>query len=219
VALAGGSTAYALDTAATAHNGSIPSAGPTVASGQGGPGGGFGPRGNGTARGGLGGNAPAGGPPGGFPGASGGALPGAEGATFPGTGGGAAGGGLSGELGSARAGGAGAQSVSPQLAALLKATTTRWAAATIGSQSAAPLELATGKAVIAIGGFSGSDNAPTLAQFEQLVTEGKVHYFIAGGGIGGGPGGGGSGSAIASWVEAHYASSTVGGMTVYDLTK
>ena len=33
---------------------------------------------------------------------------------------------------------------------------------------------------MAIGGFSGTDNSPTLAQFEKDVAEGKIHYFIAG---------------------------------------
>ncbi|MBN9618321.1 MAG: glycosyltransferase family 39 protein, partial [Actinobacteria bacterium] len=42
VALGGGSAAYALDTAATAHTGSTPSAGPTVSGGGGFGGGGFG---------------------------------------------------------------------------------------------------------------------------------------------------------------------------------
>ncbi|MFN2562325.1 MAG: glycosyl transferase, partial [Jatrophihabitans sp.] len=105
------------------------------------------------------------------------------------------------------------------LTTLLKATTTKWAAAAIGSQSAGPLELASGKAVMAIGGFSGNDAAPALAQFEKYVSEGKVSYFIAGGGDGrGGPGGGGTSSAISAWVAAHYRASTVGGTTVYDLT-
>ena len=61
--------------------------------------------------------------------------------------------------------------------------------------------------------------SPTLAQFERLVAEGKIHYFIAGG-VFGGPGGGSSStsSAIASWVESHFTSTTVGGVTLYDLT-
>jgi hypothetical protein len=45
---------------------------------------------------------------------------------------------------------------------------------------------------MAIGGFSGSDPAITLARFEQLVAEGKIHYYVAGG-RGGGPGGFGAG--------------------------
>ena len=35
---------------------------------------------------------------------------------------------------------------------------------------------------MAIGGFNGTDPAPTLAQFEKYVAEGKIHYFIASGG-------------------------------------
>jgi len=104
---------------------------------------------------------------------------------------------------------------------LLSGSTYRWAAATVGSQSAGSLELASGASVMAIGGFSGSDDSPTLAQFEAYVQSGQVHYFIAGGGFGGGPGGSGGGSAseIMSWVESHYTATTVGGMTVYDLTR
>jgi hypothetical protein len=90
----------------------------------------------------------------------------------------------------------------------------------VGSHTAGPLELASGTAVMSIGGFDGSDNAPTLAQFQSYVAAGKIHYFV-GGGNAGGPGGGGSGSAsaITQWVAAHYTAQTVGGTTVYDLTK
>ena len=76
--------------------------------------------------------------------------------------------------------------------------------ATVGSQSAAPLELASGQSVIAIGGFSGSDPAPTLAQFKALVANGEIHYFLAGGR--GGRAGGGSASAIASLGRSHFTS-------------
>ncbi len=117
-------------------------------------------------------------------------------------------------------GGFGEATASSALVSLLQNTDSRWAAATVGSQTAGPLELASGKAVLAIGGFTGSDAAPTLAQFQRYVAEGKVRYFIAsGGGMGGGMGGGGTGSQIAAWVAAHYASTTVGGQTVYDLGK
>ena len=77
-------------------------------------------------------------------------------------------------------------SASSELTALLEKTTTTWAAATSGSQSAASLELATGKSVIAIVGFSGTDDAPTLAQFKEWVAEGKIAYYISGGQGGGG---------------------------------
>jgi hypothetical protein len=116
-------------------------------------------------------------------------------------------------------GGGGAGSTSAALVALLTADTThRWVAATVGSQSAAPVELATGRSVIAIGGFSGSDPAPTLAQFKALVANGEIHYYLAGA-RGGPAGGSGSASAIASWVTSHFTSQTVGGQTIYDLTK
>ena len=208
VAIAAGPAAYALSTAASAHTGSIPSAGPAVAGATGGPGagpGGFGARAGGQS-GALSGGPPAGftgGPPVGFGGAPpAGARLGAGGAGLRST---------------------GAQSANAALTALLSKTTTRWAAATTGSQSAAPLELATGKAIIAIGGFSGSDDAPTLAQFQALVAKGEIAYYVSGAsGQGGGPGnsanGSGSASQIASWVAAHYKATTVGGTTVYKLT-
>ncbi|HEY1989131.1 MAG TPA: glycosyltransferase family 39 protein [Acidimicrobiales bacterium] len=58
--------------------------------------------------------------------------------------------------------------------------------AVTGSQTAAPIILATGKPVIAMGGFNGGDPAPTLAQFKTLVATGKVHYVVVGGGTGAG---------------------------------
>ena len=72
-----------------------------------------------------------------------------------------------------------------------------------------------------IGGFNGSDPSPTLAQFKALVAQGKIHYFIAGGGgFGGGRSNGGSSdsSAISSWVQSTFTAKTVGGVTLYDLT-
>jgi 4-amino-4-deoxy-L-arabinose transferase-like glycosyltransferase len=60
-----------------------------------------------------------------------------------------------------------------------------------GAQSAEPLILATGAPVIAMGGFSGSDSAPTLAEFQRLVATKKVRYVLLGSGMGGNfPGGG-----------------------------
>lgn len=92
-----------------------------------------------------------------------------------------------------------------------------WVAASIGSQNAASYQLATEKPVMVIGGFNGSDPSPTLAQFEQYVKEGKIHYFL-GGGMGGPGGGQGTSSKITSWVEANFKKVTVGSTTLYDLT-
>jgi len=111
--------------------------------------------------------------------------------------------------------GGGGTSTNSALAALLKKATTRWAAATVGDQSAASLELASGKAVMAIGGWSGSDPAPTLAQFKVYVAAGDIAYYVSGGGGGGNQG---SNNKIATWVAAHYTATTVGNTTVYDLS-
>ncbi len=217
-------------TAATPHNGAIPSVTPTASGGFGGPGGGFpggGVPGGAGRRAFAGGGFPGGGFPGGVAPSFGGGFPGAgTGTGFPGGfpggvapsfGGGRAfaGGGLGGILGSSQSNAA--------LNKLLQADAGRytWAAATVSANSAAGYQLANGEPVMAIGGFNGTDPAPTLAQFEKYVAEGKIHYFIAGG-RGGGPGGASGSSSdaslITSWVESHYTAQTVGGVTVYDLT-
>jgi hypothetical protein len=112
--------------------------------------------------------------------------------------------------------GGGEDTASASVGKLLAQTTTKWAAATTGSQSAASLELASGKAVIGIGGWSGSDPAPTLDEFKQYVANGDIKYFVEGGHGGGGQGGGSSD--ITTWVTANFTATTVDGQTVYDLT-
>jgi 4-amino-4-deoxy-L-arabinose transferase-like glycosyltransferase len=213
-------------TAATPHSGAIPSVTPSPAGGFGGPGGGFpggAPRGGGPGRAFAGGGFPGGSPGGGLPG---GAFPGGAnfgtgsngipGGTFPGgafrrgSGGGGPGGFLN------------ASQSNPALTRVLQADAGRytWAAATVNSNNASGYQLASGEPVMAIGGFNGTDPAPTLAQFEKYVAEGKIHYFIAAGGGGfGGLGGRANDDAsqITSWVESHFTAQTVGGTTVYDL--
>jgi 4-amino-4-deoxy-L-arabinose transferase-like glycosyltransferase len=244
--------AYSLTTAATPHSGAIPSAGPPIQGGGlgGFPGGGPGP---GFARNGItlppgftlpngaklpnglkipgsffrhrglgSGRFPGGAGPAGGPGAFGGPPAGLGGAA-PGAGRGRAGG----------AGGAGgllnAATPGKQLVTLLSANASKysWVAATSGSNSASGYQLATGDPVMAIGGFNGTDPAPTLSQFEQYVSAGRIHYYISGGGGGGGFGGfgGGLGSSgasdsaqISSWVSTHFTAQAVDGVTVYDLT-
>jgi 4-amino-4-deoxy-L-arabinose transferase-like glycosyltransferase len=279
----GGSTAWAAATASQPHTGAIPTSGPSSAGGMGGFGGGM--------------------PGGGRSGASAEMRKHFEeqaGDRAGGPGGARAfGGGM---------GGFGGGTSDSALVKLLKKTDNRWAAATVGSNQAGSLELSSYKAVMAMGGFSGSDNSPTLAQFKQYVAKGEIHYLVAGGGMpgtggasptgsdeqagsqqdgsgtskapGGSPGSGmpggsgggtpgasgtpeggpsgapgGSGdsgqkpggsegstsgdfpgggrmgggmfgggsdnqiSQIESWVEAHYKKITVGGETVYDLTR
>jgi 4-amino-4-deoxy-L-arabinose transferase-like glycosyltransferase len=128
---------------------------------------------------------------------------------FPGGQGGGIGGGLGGST-----------QVSSSITKLLTsgAPGYRWSAATVGAESAAPFQLASGEPVMAIGGFNGTDQAPSLAQFKQMVAAHEVHYFI---GANGHTFGGGSGDAtqITSWVESHFTKQTVGGVTVYNLSR
>jgi 4-amino-4-deoxy-L-arabinose transferase-like glycosyltransferase len=228
LALLAAPAAYTLDTVKTPHSGAIPSAGPASLTGFGaGPGGRGAP--GAAFRGGTGGVA--GGPPG-FGGQGGSAFAPA------GPGGGTAAGGAANGNSTPAGGSAGgllnASRPGSQLVTLLSKNAGRytWVAATVGANEAAGYQLATGDAVMAIGGFNGTDPYPTLARFEALVRQGKIHYFIASGGggvgaVGGagtGPGGatgaGGSSasSAIESWVTSHFKSTTVDGVTLYDLS-
>ena len=101
----------------------------------------------------------------------------------------------------------------------MRGTDNRWAAAAVGSFEVSDLELKTGASLMAIGGFTGGDPSPTLAQFQQYVTDGQVRYFIAGNDKGGGPMSHRTGVAsdITTWVEQHFTKMDVGGTTVYDL--
>ncbi|MDQ1531522.1 MAG: hypothetical protein QOE37_1627, partial [Microbacteriaceae bacterium] len=199
-----GPAAFSVNTAVTPHTGSIPSAGPAIA-GAGFGGGRFGgARFGGSPRGFA---PPAGGGRGfGGPGAFGG-LGNGGGTRFGGAGG------FGGLLG-------GSATVSSQVTAALRAGSGSytWAAAAIGSQNAAGYQLASGQPVMAIGGFNGSDPSPTLAEFQADVATGRIHYFIASGTGGRSNGGSSASSDIASWVQANFTATTVGGVTMYDLS-
>ena len=112
---------------------------------------------------------------------------------------------------------------SAELTALLKgnAGDYTWVAATVGSNNAAGYQLATGAPVMAVGGFNGTDPAPTLAQFQADVAAGRIHYFIDAPMMG--PHGDSSGSddaaRIADWVELTFAGREMGSVTVYDLAE
>ncbi|WP_405432037.1 ArnT family glycosyltransferase [Streptomyces anulatus] len=179
--------------------------------------------------------------PGGMPTAPGGTAPGGTG-TGTGTGTGAGtnpgfGEGMRGGGGGGMGGLLNGASVDAEAKALLEkgADDYTWVAAAVGAQNAASYQLATGNPVMAIGGFNGSDPSPTLAQFKKYVAEGKIHYFVSGGGMGAGMGGGGMGggmeggggmggnsvtsSQISSWVTENFTEVTVGSATFYDLTQ
>ncbi|GAA0578222.1 glycosyltransferase family 39 protein [Kribbella sandramycini] len=114
-------------------------------------------------------------------------------------------------------GGAGTSNVSSELVTTLQqgAAGYTWAAAAVTANGAAPLQIASGVPIMAIGGFNGTDPAPTLAEFKELVAQGKVHYFVAGGGGFGGRGGGSN--EIADWVADTFPATTIGNTTLYDL--
>ncbi|MFE5285946.1 ArnT family glycosyltransferase [Nocardia sp. NPDC056611] len=204
----GGASAWAVSTAAHPHSGGNPLSGP-AASQSFGPGGA--PGGDGarfTPPGGTSGAAPEGDP----------AAPSGEITTGPtdvipvqqgGTGDGVPGDGHGPIFASAN---------NTELVALLEHSDARWAAATVGAGSAASLALNSGKSVMAIGGFTGGDDSPTLARFQTYASAGQVRYFIDGGMVMGGNADS-SGSQISDWVKSHFTALTVGGSTVYDLSR
>ena len=253
IAACAGSAAYAVNTIGTPESGAIPSAGPAVAGTLGGPGGFAGAGGFGRAAARAGGAGAGAGGAGGTAGTGGRTFPGAAGGRFPRAGAGTGQGPGAGGFGRFRRGAAGATGGAPAFAGggaggggaggFLNATNPgkavtaalqsnasqyKWVAAITRSNSAAGYQLASGDPVMAIGGFNGTDPAPTLAQFEAYVRAGEIHYYISsgsfggGGGFGGGGVGGGSGgdaSKISSWVASHFTAKTVDGTTIYDLTQ
>jgi 4-amino-4-deoxy-L-arabinose transferase-like glycosyltransferase len=223
VACSAGAAAFTIDTTLTPHTGAIPSAGPSSA-------GAFGARPGGGAAAHFGGTGG-----GGFPGVGGGGFTGVGGRGFPGFGGGgfpgAAGGGLPaaggpGGLGGANGGAGGPGGLlngsrpSEALAKLLEADSSKykWVLAVTGAEQAAGYQLATDLPIMAIGGFNGTDPTPTLAQFEVMVADGEIHYYIATGVGGGASSGSNDPSQIQSWVESHFTSTTVDGVMLYNLT-
>ena len=91
-----------------------------------------------------------------------------------------------------------------------------WIVAAQGSGSAAAIQLRAGAPVLTMGGFSGTDAAPTEVQLRWLVASGQLRFVLVGGQ--GGPGGpGGSGArTLSSWVAS--ACSPVAGSASGSLT-
>ncbi|WP_369180547.1 ArnT family glycosyltransferase [Streptomyces mutabilis] len=99
-------------------------------------------------------------------------------------------------------GGGGMGGASTELVAYLKKHQdgAKWLLAVPNSQSAAQLILGSGEPVISMWGWSGSDNAMTLARLKELVKKGELHYVQVGGGMGGGSG---TSSEVTRWVREH----------------
>jgi 4-amino-4-deoxy-L-arabinose transferase-like glycosyltransferase len=160
-------TAYAVSTVQTANSSGDPHPGPgTTNTGFGGGGAGPGGSGGDGMRSALAGTAPTGN------------APNAPTGTLPtGTSG-------------ARSGGSGMGNASADSALVSYLVANRgsatWIVAATSAQEAGPLELATSLPVMAMGGFTGSDPAPTLDQLKAYIASGQLRYVLAGGGNGGG---------------------------------
>jgi 4-amino-4-deoxy-L-arabinose transferase-like glycosyltransferase len=203
-------TVWAADTVSTVGGG-IPSAGPSVQTGNGAggsfgsvPGNArFGQRPSGGARF---GQPPTGSRPSGQPPTSG-------------TAGQVPNGGIAGQ--GPAGGGGGSSSANTQLLSLLKNQgSTYYLLVTSNSNSAAPYIIQTGKPVMSLGGFGGNDPILTVAQFQALVKNNTVRYVLGGGG-----GGQGSGPSVMQWVQTACTAvstgtsgttTTSGGAALYD---
>ena len=128
--------------------------------------------------------------------------------------------------------GMGSTTVGAQMKQLLSADAGAytWVAATDGANQAAGYQLATGDAVMPIGGFSARDPSPTLAQFQRYVADRRIHYYIEGRRPDARTGWGAGetdrsqrtvteADKIGDWVKHTFTASTVDGATVYDLTR
>ena len=117
-----------------------------------------------------------------------------------------------------RSGGGGA--TSSELIAYLEANqgSAKYLVAATGSQTTASIIIATGKPVVTIGGFSGNDPAPTVAQLAAMVARGELEYVLISS-DGGGPGG--TSNALTTWVKAHgtaVTSVSTGSGTLYKVS-
>ncbi|WP_455566458.1 mannosyltransferase YkcB-related protein [Nonomuraea spiralis] len=75
-----------------------------------------------------------------------------------------------------------------------------WLVAVSSAQQASSIILSTGRPVIAMGGFTGSDPAMTVPRLRELLSSGRLRYVLTGGGPG--PGGGGD-TEVTTWVTAN----------------
>ena len=97
-----------------------------------------------------------------------------------------------------------------------------WVAAAVGSNNAAGYQLSTGLPVMAVGGYNGTDPAPTLQRFQELVSAGRIHYFMDSPVLrmmGAGSSGSDAAQQISTWVHANFPSEDVDGVTVYDVSR
>ena len=101
----------------------------------------------------------------------------------------------------------GPRAADPALISYLKAHQggATWLLAVGSANESSSIQLASGRPVMAMGGFSGTDPALSVSQLKSLVSSGRLRYVLLGGGRegrGGGPGPGGGAVAQArdTWV-------------------
>lgn len=92
-----------------------------------------------------------------------------------------------------------------------------WAGATFPSQTAARLQLATQRPVMAVGGFIGTDPAPSLEDFKHRAGNGEICYFIDYKSYLDAQEVRSNAATIAEWVRSQYSPRTLDGATIYDL--
>ncbi|WP_405925147.1 ArnT family glycosyltransferase [Streptomyces sp. NBC_00035] len=199
VALLAGPAAYSVSAATTAsNNGTNPTAGPSTGGGMGGGGGGA-PSGadgrTGSAPTGTGGQS-MGEPPAGANGSSSSGSSSSE----SGTEASGAESGTQSSGGQMGGGAGGGTQVSSEMITYLEKNQdgATWLVAVATDQTAASIILESGEPVISMGGWSGTDNAMTLAKLKSLVKSGQLHYIIVSS-----DGGQGTNSEITAWVEAN----------------
>ncbi|MCX5360050.1 glycosyltransferase family 39 protein [Streptomyces sp. NBC_00124] len=185
VALLAGPAAYSVSAAASSTNGTNPTAGPST--GGGGMGGG--------------GQRPSGGP-GGSTSQSGTSQSGSDGQSTgqppSGTESGDTETGSESRTGGSAGGMGGGTQVSSAMITYLKKNQdgATWLVAVATDQTASSIILESGEPVISMGGWSGSDDAMTLAKLKSLVKAGKLHYIVISD-----SGRGSSNTEISTWVK------------------
>ncbi|NNN37599.1 phospholipid carrier-dependent glycosyltransferase [Streptomyces sp. S3(2020)] len=189
VALLAGPAAYSASAATSSTNGTNPTAGPSTGGGMGGGMGG-GQRPSGNAPSGTSGQESTGQPPTGT-GSTSSDSTSTESSTAD----------SDSESGTGRTAGGmgGGTQVSSEMITYLKKNQdgATWLVAVATDQTASSIILESGEPVISMGGWSGSDDAMTLAKLKSLVKAGKLHYIV----VSDSGQGSSTSSEISTWVK------------------
>jgi len=94
-----------------------------------------------------------------------------------------------------------------------------WAAASYASQTAARLQLESGRPVMPLGGFAGNDPSPTLEDFKNKVAAGEICYLVEQEAFREVQEPAWTSTAISSWVQDNFPSEMLGDTTIYRLIK